>query len=174
MQIKTEAILELVAQRGLAAETAVRLIRAKDQEREVVQLVAENKLNAVAATFLLEADEMKAGVILLEVCKAIEEMNHPKAKAANPQPKKTYVGPRAKAQQQDVLNDPNIAAISATKAADLLGISKNTASFNYRQNGFLLPNVPVLSVGRRRIVSTFHLREALGLPHPSLKEAVDA
>lgn len=173
MEIENEAILELVAQNRLHPDAALRLIKAKDREKVLIGLVSEHRVNAVAASFLLEPDEHKAGRILLEVCQAIQEMeNHAPTKADNaddddkPKEEKTRNYARERAKRRDVLDDPNIAAISAMQAADILGISRNTASSNYRKNGFLLPNVPVLGVGRRRIVSTFHLREALGLPHP--------
>jgi hypothetical protein len=66
----------------------------------------------------------------------------------------------------DVLNDPTVAAVSASEAARILGIARSTAAHAYTTTGQLCDGVPVITVGRRRIVSTRHLRAVLGIPEP--------
>ena len=66
----------------------------------------------------------------------------------------------------NVLDDPAVATVSASVAAQILGIARSTASLAYTTTGQLCDGVPVITVGRRRIVSTRHLRERLGIPHP--------
>jgi hypothetical protein len=65
-----------------------------------------------------------------------------------------------------LLNDPGRVTVSVAQAAAILGIAKSTAHNAYRANGQLLDGVPVLRIGRRYVVSTSHLRAALGLPDP--------
>lgn len=67
-----------------------------------------------------------------------------------------------------LLGDPNRLTISVTQAAAILGISKSTASHAYRTTtpGFIIEGVPVLRAGKRCVVSTTHLRRALGLIEP--------
>jgi len=65
-----------------------------------------------------------------------------------------------------VLNDPTVAAVSVSQAARILGIARSTAGHAYTTTGYLCDGVPVITVGRRRIVSTRHLRAVLGIPDP--------
>jgi len=65
-----------------------------------------------------------------------------------------------------VLNDPTVAAVSVSEAARILGIARSTAGNAYTTTGKLCDGVPVITVGRRRIVSTRHLRAVLGIPDP--------
>jgi hypothetical protein len=66
----------------------------------------------------------------------------------------------------ELLHDPGRVTVSVAQAAAILGIAKSTAHNAYRANGQLLDGVPVLRIGRRYVVSTSHLRAALGLPDP--------
>ena len=66
----------------------------------------------------------------------------------------------------DLLTDPDLVSVSVSPAAAILGIAKSTASAAYRSTGFLLDGVPVVRVGKRCVVSVFHLRAALGMPEP--------
>ena len=68
----------------------------------------------------------------------------------------------------ELLNDPHRITVSVSDAARILGIAKSTAHNAYRATGLLMDGVPVLRVGRRYVVSTAHLRAALGHPDPSL------
>lgn len=65
-----------------------------------------------------------------------------------------------------LLADPYRVTVNMTQAAAILGIAKSTANNAYRTNGVLVDGVPVLRIGRRYVVSTSHLRAALGLPEP--------
>jgi len=62
-----------------------------------------------------------------------------------------------------LLNNPMALTLSVGQAALVLGIAKSTAHKECR-SGFLTVGVPVIQVGRRRIISIAHLRAALGLP----------
>jgi hypothetical protein len=66
----------------------------------------------------------------------------------------------------DVLHDPTVAAVSVSQASRILGIARSTASYVSASTGELCKGVPVICVGRRRIVSTRHLRAVLGIPEP--------
>jgi hypothetical protein len=66
-----------------------------------------------------------------------------------------------------LLRDPNRLTVSVSQAAALLGVAKSTAHAAYKATGYLSPGVPVMPVGRRYVVSTFHLRAALGMPDPT-------
>jgi hypothetical protein len=66
-----------------------------------------------------------------------------------------------------VLNDPDVAAVSVAVAARILGIARSTASLNFHKTGEIVDGVPAFTSGRRLIVSTRHLRERLGIPHPA-------
>jgi len=66
-----------------------------------------------------------------------------------------------------ILDDPNVAAVSVAVAARILGIARSTASLSFRKTGEIVDGVPAFTSGRRLIVSTRHLRERLGIPHPS-------
>jgi hypothetical protein len=66
----------------------------------------------------------------------------------------------------EILNDPTVAAVSASEAARILGIARSTAAHAYTTTGQLCHGVPVITIGRRRIVSTRHLRAVLGIPEP--------
>lgn len=67
-----------------------------------------------------------------------------------------------------LLLDPNRLTVSVAQAAKILGIAKSTASHAYRTTtpGFIIDGVPVLRAGKRCVVSTTHLRRALGLLEP--------
>ena len=62
----------------------------------------------------------------------------------------------------NLLDDPNRTTVTVTQAATILGVSAATAHHAHRRTGYLLDGVPVLRVGRRCVVSTAHLRIALG------------
>lgn len=64
------------------------------------------------------------------------------------------------------LADPARLTLSISEAAQVLGISKSTASHAYRRNGYLTDGVRVLRIGKRCVVSTAELRRALSLPEP--------
>jgi len=68
--------------------------------------------------------------------------------------------------QHRLLDDPDIVTITVEQARLLLGVGRSTAILAYQRTGFLIPGVPVLRVGRRCVVSTSHLRAALGRPEP--------
>lgn len=65
-----------------------------------------------------------------------------------------------------VLNDPNVLTVSLAVAAQLVGVARSTATDNHKRNGYLMPGVPVIKIGSRCIVSTTHLRAALGIAEP--------
>ena len=65
-----------------------------------------------------------------------------------------------------LLLDPGRVTISVSQAADVLGIAKSTAHNAYKESGVLMEGVPVLRVGKRRVVSVLHLRAALGYAEP--------
>lgn len=65
-----------------------------------------------------------------------------------------------------LLRDPTRCTVSVSEAAAILGVAKSTAHAAYKQTGYLSPGVPVMQVGRRYVVSTYHLRAALGMPDP--------
>ena len=71
-----------------------------------------------------------------------------------------------KRQPADLLADPHLVTVSMTQAAEILGVARSTAHAQYKRTGELVPNVPVLRVGKRCVVSLAHLRAALGLPEP--------
>jgi hypothetical protein len=63
----------------------------------------------------------------------------------------------------ELLADPNLVTVSVSQAARILGVARSTAHAHYKRTGELAPNVPVIRVGRRCVVSLAHLRAALGL-----------
>lgn len=68
-----------------------------------------------------------------------------------------------------ILTDPNRLTVTISEAADILGIARTTAFVAAASTGHLVEGVPVLSIAtgsrrERRVVSTAHLRAALGLP----------
>ena len=63
----------------------------------------------------------------------------------------------------DMLNDPARLTLSVSQAAEILGISKSTASHAYRRTGYLTEGVRVLRIGKRCVVSCTELRRALGM-----------
>jgi len=63
-----------------------------------------------------------------------------------------------------LLDDPHRNTVTVTQAAEILGVSPATAHAAHRRNGYLMVGVPVLRCGRRCVVSTAHLRIALGRP----------
>ena len=65
-----------------------------------------------------------------------------------------------------VLYDASIHAVSVAQAAEILDIARSTASHAIRKTGVLVEGVPVMRVGKRQLVSTTHLRNVLGIPHP--------
>lgn len=73
---------------------------------------------------------------------------------------------RSRRDPMEILRDPKTPAMTAAQAADLLGISKNTASVHYRSTGYLIEGVRVYRVGRRCVVPCADLRRVLGLPEP--------
>lgn len=73
---------------------------------------------------------------------------------------------RDKPSPRELLNDPERLTVSVMQAAEILGISRSTASHQYRRTGYVIEGVRVLRSGKRCVVSTYELREALGIPHP--------
>ena len=63
-----------------------------------------------------------------------------------------------------LLDDPTRTTVTVTQAAAILGVSPATAHHAHRRTGYLIDGVPVLRCGRRCVVSTAHLRTALGRP----------
>lgn len=63
-----------------------------------------------------------------------------------------------------LLDDPIRTTVTVTQAAAIIGVSPATAHHAHRRTGFLIDGVPVLRCGRRCVVSTAHLRVALGRP----------
>lgn len=68
---------------------------------------------------------------------------------------------------QELLNDPTRVTLSMSEAALVLGISKSTASHQYKRTGHLTEGVRVLRIGKRCVVSVAELRKALGLTEPT-------
>jgi hypothetical protein len=64
----------------------------------------------------------------------------------------------------ELLSDPTRLTLSMAQAAEVLGISKSTASHQFRRTGYLTEGVRVLRIGKRCVVSCAELRRALGLP----------
>jgi len=60
------------------------------------------------------------------------------------------------------LDDPMRATVSLEVAAVILGIAKSTAHHAHRRTGYLIDGVRVIRVGRKLLVATAHLRDALG------------
>lgn len=71
---------------------------------------------------------------------------------------------KTRRQPAELLADPDLVTVSITEAAEILGVARSTAHAQYKRTGELVPNVPVLKVGKRCVVSLAHLRAALGLP----------
>ena len=72
---------------------------------------------------------------------------------------------------QELLNDPNVMTVTITDAARILGIARTTAHYAYTRTGHLIDGVPVITIWtgssrERRVVSTAHLRTALGIANP--------
>jgi hypothetical protein len=67
----------------------------------------------------------------------------------------------------DLLLDPTRLVVSLTEASFILGIAKSTGHNAYKATGLLMEGVPVLKVGKRRVVSTMKLRAALGIEEPA-------
>lgn len=67
----------------------------------------------------------------------------------------------------ELLNDPHRVTLSMAQAALVLGISKSTASHQYKRTGYLTEGVRVLRIGKRCVVSVAELRKALGLTEAS-------
>jgi hypothetical protein len=65
-----------------------------------------------------------------------------------------------------ILSDPNTHTVSLSVAAKLVGVARSTATEAHIRTGCLMPGVPVIKIGRRCLVSTTHLRAALGIPEP--------
>jgi hypothetical protein len=65
-----------------------------------------------------------------------------------------------------LLTDPTRLTVSAAQACAILGIAKSTGHHAYKATGQIADGIPVVKVGRRYVVSVFHLRSALGLPDP--------
>jgi hypothetical protein len=64
---------------------------------------------------------------------------------------------------RELLNDPKRVTLSMAQAALVLGISKSTASQQFKRTGHLTEGVRVLRIGKRCVVSVAELRKALGL-----------
>lgn len=67
-----------------------------------------------------------------------------------------------------LLDDPYVVTVTVETARRLLGVARTTAIAAYQRTGNLIEGVPVIRVGRRCVVSTAHLRAALGRPAPSV------
>jgi len=59
--------------------------------------------------------------------------------------------------------NPKVLVISLAHACEILGIAKSTGTHAYKDTGCLIEGVPVLSVGKRCMVSAILLRERLGI-----------
>ena len=59
----------------------------------------------------------------------------------------------------------NYNTVSTAQACEILGISRSTAVNAIKKTGYLLKGVPILRVGKRQLISTYALREVLGLSH---------
>jgi hypothetical protein len=59
--------------------------------------------------------------------------------------------------------DPKVLVISLAHACEVLGIAKSTATHAYKDTGCLIEGLPVLTVGKRCLVSAVLLREKLGI-----------
>ena len=68
---------------------------------------------------------------------------------------------------RSILSDPNTHTVSLSVAAKLVGVARSTATEAHIRTGCLMPGVPVIKIGRRCLVSTTHLRAALGIADPS-------
>ncbi len=66
----------------------------------------------------------------------------------------------------ELLNDPDVFTISVKKAAEAIGVSRSTMAVAYRETGFIMEGVPVIYIGKRVMVPTRPLRQALGIKHP--------
>ena len=69
-----------------------------------------------------------------------------------------------------LLLDPRRVSVSMSQAASILGIAKSSAHKAVKQTGRLCDGVPVIHVGKRQVVSTFHLRAVLGIDLPDAPE----
>ena len=78
----------------------------------------------------------------------------------------TNTTPTARPTPAELLDDPGIVTISMSQACQILGISKSTGHQAVKATGFLADGVPVQRVGKRCIISIFHLRAFLGKPDP--------
>lgn len=67
----------------------------------------------------------------------------------------------------DLLLDPTRLVVSVSQASEILGIAKSTAHNAYKETGTLMEGVPVLKIGKRRVISTMKLRAALGIKEPA-------
>jgi len=56
--------------------------------------------------------------------------------------------------------------MSISQVCELLGIARSTACNAIKKNNVLFEGVPILRIGKRQLVSTYLLREALGISHP--------
>ena len=79
-------------------------------------------------------------------------------------PKKPAPPPISQAEAVFLLQDPDRSTVTVSQAAAILGVSAATAHHAHRRSGYLIEGVPVLRCGRRCVVSTAHLRLALGRP----------
>ena len=66
------------------------------------------------------------------------------------------------AKRPDFTN-PKVLVISLAHACEILGIAKSTGTHAYQNTGYLIEGIPVLTVGKRCIVSAILLREKLGI-----------
>lgn len=69
-----------------------------------------------------------------------------------------------------LLLDPRRVSVSMSQAASILGIAKSSAHKAVRETGQLCDGLPVLRIGKRQVVSTFHLRALLGVVLPDVSE----
>ncbi len=69
-------------------------------------------------------------------------------------------------------NTTESATLTIPEAAELLGISRNSAYQHAARDGHLA-GVPVISVGRRLLLPTAMFRELLGLPTGSADDAAE-
>ena len=66
------------------------------------------------------------------------------------------------AKRPDFTN-PKVLVISLAHACEVLGIAYSTGTHAYQDTGCIIEGVPVLAVGKRRIVSAILLRQKLGI-----------
>lgn len=167
--VQNSAIIELVAQNRLSVEAALQIMKAKDQAVEVLQLVKENKINSVVATFLFETDRREAGRLLLQVAKRPKpsEPSHPRPRRRYPNRKKFTNQDHYKIVQTFLKNDKRL-----NVTVDELGFDKATIQNHLKYAGI----TPCFCEGDAKRVMTWRRRRGLylDLGTPKIESRFDA